>query len=155
MKLYYTPGACSLSPHIALLEAGLPVTLEKVDLRTGKLASGEDFSAISAKANAERPNSDRLKAWQICSTGGKSPAVASLLPWRKYSSQSSITWNSLSRSCPAILFSSSQPTSSAEGKSLLTRWNASSWQPVCCRISKNRKIFRKSAQFSRIQIYCS
>ncbi len=49
MKLYYTPGACSLSPHIALLEAGLPVTLEKVDLRTGKLASGEDFSAISAK----------------------------------------------------------------------------------------------------------
>ena len=34
MKLYYSPGACSLSPHIALLEAGLPYDLVKVDLRS-------------------------------------------------------------------------------------------------------------------------
>ena len=47
--LYYTPGACSLSPHIALREAGLPFTLEKVDLRAKKLASGSDFTAVNPK----------------------------------------------------------------------------------------------------------
>jgi len=49
MKLFYTPGACSLSPHIALLEAGLPFTLSKVDLKNKKLESGEDFNGINAK----------------------------------------------------------------------------------------------------------
>lgn len=37
MKLYYSPGACSLSPHIALLEADLPHELVKVDIRAKKL----------------------------------------------------------------------------------------------------------------------
>ena len=49
MKLYYSPGACSLSPHIALLEAGLKATLVKVDTKTHKLAGGEDFYAINGK----------------------------------------------------------------------------------------------------------
>jgi glutathione S-transferase len=49
MKLYFSPGACSLSPHIVLLETGLPFTLEKVDLRSKQTASGEDFRAINAK----------------------------------------------------------------------------------------------------------
>ena len=49
MKLYYSPGACSLSPHITLLEAGLPATLVKVDTKTHKLASGDDFYAINGK----------------------------------------------------------------------------------------------------------
>jgi glutathione S-transferase len=49
MKLYYTPGACSLSPHIVLREAGLPFTLHKVDLRSKKLESGEDFNAVNPK----------------------------------------------------------------------------------------------------------
>ena len=49
MKLYYTPGACSLSPHIALLEAGLPYDLVKVDLRTKKLENGDDFLAVNPK----------------------------------------------------------------------------------------------------------
>ncbi len=47
MKLYYSPGACSLSPHIALLEAGLPYDLVKVDLRAKKLENGEDFLAVN------------------------------------------------------------------------------------------------------------
>jgi glutathione S-transferase len=49
MKLYFTPGACSLSPHIALREAGLPFELEKVDLRAKRTASGEDFRAVNPK----------------------------------------------------------------------------------------------------------
>ncbi|QOZ44714.1 glutathione transferase GstA [Bradyrhizobium sp. CCBAU 53340] len=49
MKLYYAPGACSLSPHIALLEAGLPFDMVKVDLRTKKLESGEDYLEVNPK----------------------------------------------------------------------------------------------------------
>ncbi|MBO1078183.1 glutathione transferase GstA [Roseomonas haemaphysalidis] len=50
MKLFYAPGACSLSPHIALHEAGLQHELEKVDIRAGgKLESGGQFGAINGK----------------------------------------------------------------------------------------------------------
>ncbi|MEH2622956.1 glutathione S-transferase [Bradyrhizobium sp. AZCC 1719] len=49
MKLYYSPGACSLSPHIALLEAGLPYDLVKVDLRAKKLENGDDFLKVNPK----------------------------------------------------------------------------------------------------------
>lgn len=47
MKLYFSPGAGSLSPHIALLEAGLPFTTEQVDLRTKRTASGADYTTIN------------------------------------------------------------------------------------------------------------
>ena len=49
MKLYYAPGACSLSPHIALLEAGLQAELVKVDTKTHTLAEGTDYYAINGK----------------------------------------------------------------------------------------------------------
>ena len=49
MKLYYSPGACSLSPHIALLEAGLPYDLVKVDLKAKKTEAGDDFNQINPK----------------------------------------------------------------------------------------------------------
>jgi glutathione S-transferase len=49
MKLYYSPGACSLSPHIALMEAGLPYDLVKVDIRAKKLENGDDYLAINPK----------------------------------------------------------------------------------------------------------
>ena len=47
MKLYYTPGACSLASHIILCETGLPYTLERVDLRNKTIADGRDFLAIN------------------------------------------------------------------------------------------------------------
>jgi glutathione S-transferase len=49
MKLFYSPGACSLSPHIVLVEAGLPCRLERVDLKTHRTQSGTDFMAINPK----------------------------------------------------------------------------------------------------------
>ena len=49
MKLYYAPGACSLSPHIVLREAGLKFELERVDLRSKKTQSGADFLKINPK----------------------------------------------------------------------------------------------------------
>jgi glutathione S-transferase len=49
VKLYFSPGACSLSPHIALREAGLSFTLEQVDLKQKKTKPGADFLAVNAK----------------------------------------------------------------------------------------------------------
>jgi len=49
MKLYYSPGACSLSPHIVASEAGIPLELEKVDLASHKTEAGQDFLSINPK----------------------------------------------------------------------------------------------------------
>ena len=48
MKLYYSPGACSLAPHIALREAGIPVDLMKVDLKA-KQYDGGDYKQVNSK----------------------------------------------------------------------------------------------------------
>jgi glutathione S-transferase len=49
MKLYYSPGACSLSPHIALAEAGLSVDYVKVNLREKKTEAGDDYLKVNPK----------------------------------------------------------------------------------------------------------
>lgn len=48
MKLYYSPGACSLAPHIAMREAGIPVDLKKVDLKA-KQYEGGDYKQVNSK----------------------------------------------------------------------------------------------------------
>jgi glutathione S-transferase len=50
MKLYYTPGTSSLSPHIALRETGLPFELERVDIATKKTDRGDDYRVVNPKA---------------------------------------------------------------------------------------------------------
>lgn len=49
MKLYYSPGACSLASHIALYETGLPFAAVKVEGRAQKTAGGEDYAQVTAK----------------------------------------------------------------------------------------------------------
>jgi glutathione S-transferase len=49
MKLYYSPGACSLSPHIALAEAGLSADLVKVNLKDKKTEAGDDYLKVNPK----------------------------------------------------------------------------------------------------------
>ncbi|MCW2246915.1 glutathione S-transferase [Azospirillum fermentarium] len=49
MKLYYKPGACSLSPHIVAHEAGLAVQAVKVDLVTKTLEDGSDYRAVAPR----------------------------------------------------------------------------------------------------------
>lgn len=49
MKLYYSPGACSLASHIVLAESGATYSVERADIRAKKTESGGDFTAISPR----------------------------------------------------------------------------------------------------------
>jgi glutathione S-transferase len=49
MKLYYSPGACSLSPHIVAREAGIPVELKKVDLKAKLVDGSADYLKTNGK----------------------------------------------------------------------------------------------------------
>jgi glutathione S-transferase len=49
MKLYFTPGACSLSPHIVARELGIPLALDRLDTKTKRTSDGRDFLAINPK----------------------------------------------------------------------------------------------------------
>ena len=81
MKLFYAPGACSLSPHIVLLEAGLEGTLVKVDTKTHKTEDGGDYYAVNPKGYVpllELDDGDRLS---------EGPAIVQYLADRNPSSK--------------------------------------------------------------------
>ena len=92
MKLYYSPGACSYAPHIALSEAGLPFDAIKVDLRTHKLADGTDYHAVNPKGYVpllELDDGERLTEVAVilqyiadCKPGTLAPAFGSLERYR-------------------------------------------------------------------------
>jgi glutathione S-transferase len=77
VKLYFSPGACSLSPHIVLREAGLPFDLEKVSLSKKLTAGGADFSAVNAKGYVPTL---QLDDGQVLTEG---PAIVQYLADRK------------------------------------------------------------------------
>ena len=51
MKLYYSPGVCSLSPHIVMREAGIPIELNKVNLESKQIEGGGDYTKINSKGS--------------------------------------------------------------------------------------------------------
>ena len=51
MKLFYTPGVCSMAPHILLQETATPAELVRVDLGTKRTQHGDDFLQIAAKGS--------------------------------------------------------------------------------------------------------
>jgi glutathione S-transferase len=70
MRLYYSPGACSLAAHIALREADRSFELTRVDLHTHRLASGEDYCQINPRGRVpalqlDGPGSDILTEAQV------------------------------------------------------------------------------------------
>lgn len=63
MKLYFSPGACSLAPHIAASELGMKLDLEQVDIREKKTKAGKDYWSINPKGQVpmlELDNGERL-----------------------------------------------------------------------------------------------
>ncbi len=77
MKLYYAPGACSLSPHIVALESGQQVELVKVDVMSRKIAHDGDFLAINPKGYVPAL---QLDDGQVLTEG---PAIVQYLADRK------------------------------------------------------------------------
>jgi glutathione S-transferase len=77
MKLFYSPGACSLSPHIVAREAGIDLTLEKVDTAAKKFAGDQDYYAINPKGYVP---AIQLDDGQVLTEG---PAIVQYLADRK------------------------------------------------------------------------
>jgi glutathione S-transferase len=75
MKLYYAPGACSLSPHIVAREAGIAIDLERVDLGRNphRTETGADFTRINPKGHVPAL---RLDDGQLLTEG---PAIVQYL----------------------------------------------------------------------------
>src|SRR6185295_1251333 len=73
MKLFYSPGACSLSPHIVAREAGIDVELEKVDTQTHTFNGGSDYYKVNPKGYVPALE---IKAGDILTEG---PAIVQYL----------------------------------------------------------------------------
>ncbi|MBI3899261.1 MAG: glutathione transferase GstA [Gammaproteobacteria bacterium] len=102
MKLYYTPGLCSLAPHIILREAELPFSLERVDTNTHKTEHGVDYYTINSKGqtplleldNGERLSEGAIIAQYISDNAGNHhlmPAAGSMARYRVMEWQNFIT----------------------------------------------------------------
>ncbi|HAT31738.1 MAG TPA: glutathione transferase GstA [Janthinobacterium sp.] len=126
MKLYYSPGACSLAPHIMLCEAKLPHTLIKVDTSTHLTENGIDFYSINPKGHVpvlELDDGQRLSEGPIIAQfiadharrEDLMPAAASMARYRVMEWQNYIT--SELHKCFSPLFN---PALDAKAKAVFT-----------------------------------
>jgi len=102
MKLYFSPGACSLAPHIVLREAQLPFVLERVNISTHKTQHDADYYTINPKGyvplleldNGERLSEGPVIAQYISDQAGNHdlmPAAGTLQRYRVMEWQNYIT----------------------------------------------------------------
>src|SRR5688572_22081932 len=102
MKLFFSPGACSLASHIVLREAGVDFSLEKVDTSTHTTAQGTDYYTINGKgcvpvlelANGERLTEGPIISQYVADNGKNAdlmPAAGSLARYRVMEWQNYIT----------------------------------------------------------------
>ncbi|MDH4563648.1 glutathione transferase GstA [Pseudomonas sp. BN411] len=93
MKLFYSPGACSLAVHIVLREIGKPFNLEKVDLGAHKTARGDDYYRNNPKGyvplleldNGQSLSEGPVICQYLCDQAGRTdlmPAAGSLMRYR-------------------------------------------------------------------------
>lgn len=83
MKLYYSPGACSLAPHIALREAERAFELERVDLKSHRTASGIDYYTINPKGYVPALQLDERGALTLTENAAILQYIADLVPERR------------------------------------------------------------------------
>lgn len=102
MKLYYSPGACSLAPHIVLRETGFPFELVRVDLASHTLNGKDDYYAVNPKGSVpvlELDDGERLTegpviAQWICDRAGRTdlmPAAGTMARYRVMEWQNFVT----------------------------------------------------------------
>lgn len=102
MKLYYSPGVCSLAAHILLRETGLPFELVRVDLANHKLHEKDDYYAINPKGSVpvlELDDGERLTegpviAQYICDRANRTdlmPAAGTMARYRVMEWQNFVT----------------------------------------------------------------
>jgi glutathione S-transferase len=102
MKLYFSPGACSLAVHIVLRETGAPFELVKVDTGAHKTTDGADFYGVNPKGQVpvleldggERMTEGPILAQYICDRAGRldlMPAAGSMARYRVLEWQNYIT----------------------------------------------------------------
>jgi len=80
MKLYYSPGACSLAPHIALREAQRHFDLERVDLKTHRTSSGADYMKINPRGYVPALQLDGPDSDVLCEAAVVLQYIADLAP---------------------------------------------------------------------------
>jgi glutathione S-transferase len=127
MKLYFAPGACSLSPHIVLRESGTLFDLEQVDLKAKQTKSGADYLRINPKGQVpvlQLDNGETLTEGPAIvqyiadqkPTSGLVPAVGSLPRYRVQEWLNYIT-SELHKSLGALF----NPATPADYKELVTK----------------------------------
>lgn len=131
MKLFFSPGACSLAPHIVLRESGLAFTLEKVDLGKHVTASGADFYGITQKGQVPLLQLDDgallsegpVITQYIADLAGRkdlAPAAGSLPRYRVMEWQNYIT-SELHKSYAPLFSADFDATAKAQHKALLRK----------------------------------